>query len=510
MTGPVFIPGFDSNYLVPKFAARMVFGAGVISSGAQPFVCLCIGKKLSTGSMTPDVDVVQCFGMDDADAKAGAGSQLALMAQQAVQIPGAQVWMAACAEPPGAKATVTIVLGGAVTKSGEWSLTVGGVEMHGGITNGLDTNDTVGAAIAAACVSTPRLPFSGAYNAGTHTLTLTCNHFGLDGNDWIAYFDPSNFTTTGLTATVTGSAQVDSNAYRVFAGVVAGSGVDSYTNILGKLAGMRFARIASGATDGTNAAALLSEANNKSAATVLLFEQVLFAWNQDYSTAQTLAKTTLNSVLCQVLWYRNCEVHPALIAATFASARSAFENDNPLYPWDGFVLPNIPGQRFLVDYPSDTEQNTALQNGVTPVTTSGDNAVVVRAITSHCVSGSAVDRRTIDVGDVTVPQKFVTDLGLFWTNTWVKQNPLVGDNFPPDGDFVEPGVGTPSMWDAATLNIARDTKTYGIWLQPVADTDISSYFSDVGGDELILQECNITPRRLQHKLGTVVNQMTPG
>ena len=125
------------------------------------------------------------------------------------------------------------------------------------------------------------------------------------------------------------------------------------------------------------------------------------------------------------MWMRNSEAHPCELAAYKAALRAATEGDDPVPDYDNKTMTGIPPQRFDADVPTDSEQATALNNGITPITTVNGEARIVRSITSYCISGSNPDYRTLDVGDASFPDYACDDLRLMWetdfgppTNTW--------------------------------------------------------------------------------------------
>ena len=108
--------GISSSYKVPRYIAKIVFGAGSVSAGSGRLKCLVVGMKTSAGSMVADQDIVRVTSEDEVDAYAGVGSQLARMAYKALLVPSIELYMAAVTEPgAGTQGTVTCVLSGTIS-----------------------------------------------------------------------------------------------------------------------------------------------------------------------------------------------------------------------------------------------------------------------------------------------------------------------------------------------------------------------------------------------------------
>lgn len=512
---PFQIPGFGPTYFVPKFAAFLVFGAGVISASQQPFYCLLVGQKTTSGSMVSNQDVLQVFQPSDADTAAGVGSQLDLMAEAALQYPGVQVLIAAIPDPSGTAATATAVFSGTATSNGWITVYIGGKNVGVYTINNGTAAAAAGTGLTAFINNAPtnniRIPVTA---AGTTTVTVTDVNVGASGTSIGFYLDLSHLPT-GLTCTVTGSATIGSNTpNRVWLGASSsGTGVEDVTTILTVLNnGTRYARIGAGQIDGTNAALWLAQENAKAAPTSIVLEQVHFGQNGTYSTAQTLAKTTLNGVRCSVVWAPNMECHPSVLAASVAAARASNESGNPLFMWDSFPLSGVPALRFNSDLPSDAQQNTALQNGVTPVTNgNGGTAVIIRGITTHCLSGSLADYRTMDWGDVSVPDEVVYSLAGLYAR-FKQSNPVVAPNPPAGASLPEGGVAYPALWDSQVIAMLTNQYVQAgrgpqPLIEPINETNSQSYLDPA--TDRIMDSVSVTPLRLNHQLGAQVLQVPP-
>ena len=501
--------GISPSYKRPGFIGKIVYGAGAVGAGSQRLKVLLVGMKTSAGSMVADTDVFRVTNEDEVDTYCGVGSQLACMAYAALKVDSAEVWIAAVTEPSGGTvATATLVLSGSLTSGGTLRFRIGGktVTVSVGLTDPLDT---IGANIAAAINAKTKLPVTAAYNTGTDTLTISCKNKGTQGKDWIVYWDKTNSaeTVAGLIITMTGSAAVNTNGVRLGASS-SGTGSEDVTTLLTKLTTTRYARIAVGHNDTANAALWEAQVNTLGGPLSLLLEQFIIGHNRDYASAASLAQTTLNAFLGSVIWMRNAESHPAEIAAWFAAKRSVTEQTNPVPDYDNLLMDVIAPQAFDADIPTGTEQDTALNAGVTPVTTVNGEARLVRAITSYCqTSGGAQDERCLDIGDPTMAQYATLDLKAMYDTDFRPSNPYVGPNPPPEGAPPPPGVGFPDLWNS---NVTARLETYyeNGWLEerPVGVWKPVSTYNKIG--KYIQDEAPLAVRRVQHRLDQVVRQVS--
>lgn len=500
---PIGNTGISSSYKVPRYIAKIVFGAGSVSAGSGRLRCLLVGMKVAAGTMVADQDIVRVTSLDEAIAYAGPRSQLARMASKALLIPSLELYMAAVTEPgAGTQATVTCVLAGTVA-AGVLRFRLAGTSVAVNVSATM-TLDDVGAAIAAAFNAKADLPATCAYNAGTDTLTWTIANKGASGRDWILYFDPTD-KPSALTLTITGSATLNTNGYR-FGAAGSGTGVEDVTTLLTKLTTQRYARIAVAQNDAANLALWETHVNTKAGPLSLLLEQFVVGHNGALASAQSIAQTTLNAFRAQVLWMRNSESHPAEIAAAKAAYRSVNEQANPVPDYDGLTLAGIAPQAFDADLPTDTEQDVALNNSVTPLTSVNGEAKVVRSITSYSLNGSAQDERCLDIGDPVMTDYGVIDSQLLYNTEFRPQNPYVGPN-PAEGEEPPPtGVAYPDLWKASLQDRMLDWFAEG-WLEerPVGNWAPVVDFNKAG--RYILSETPMAVRRVQHRLDNVIRQI---
>lgn len=509
----ISIPGFSDTYKTPRFVAQLILGAGVLSTGVGVLRCLLVGMKTSAGTMTADAAPIGPYtDLDSVEAVAGANSQLVAMARSALKAaPTVQLWLGAVAEPTGTQATVTSVLGGTWTAGGDIIYRINGVTYDVGV-GASDTADTVGAAVVAKINADSACPFTAAYNSGTKTITFTCGNKGLQGTQWVVYLDTS-LLPAGMTATIVGSANVTGNG--VFAGAAAtGTGTEDVTNLQATLQGNTFNRIAVGQNDATNAARWKSYVEAKAAPLVQRYELLVFGYNGSLSSTTSFTQTSLNEKFGQVVAARSSESHPACLAAAMAALRStteggAAEDGNWVPDYDGAVLNGLaPYQRTTESLQwSDSEVESLLNAGVTPLVTVDGSVVCVRAVTSYSLlGGTTPDDRCLDVGDVVFPTNAIVDLQNIYTTQFRVANKYVGPD-PAEGEpAAPPGVATPSLWTTTVQARNRDYFDIGYIEEPDENPPQSEYNKTA---RRIMSVVPWVVRRIQHTIGVVGRQQSP-
>ena len=106
------IAGFSDSVKIPGFFGETVYNAGAVTAGSIPLTLLVAGT-MTTGTATPNQDVVDIFSSGDADAAFGAGSEIAVQCYAALQTAGVTIKAAPTPEANGsATATAIVSIGG--------------------------------------------------------------------------------------------------------------------------------------------------------------------------------------------------------------------------------------------------------------------------------------------------------------------------------------------------------------------------------------------------------------
>lgn len=501
---PIIIQGFPETYKRPGFYGETVYGAGGISSGSIPKCLLLMGLKTSAGTMTADTQVVDIGSDDDADTYCGAGSLLARQCYAARREAGIRIKAIAVTEASGgAAATATITIATNASSSGEWVYTIDGVDVRVAVQSGA-TPTAQATAIKNAINGNPRLPVTATSNVGA--VTVTTKNVGAICNSFIL-FQSKATAPGGSTSTLAGGSAVTSSTPLedgvFFSG---GSGSEDVTNALATLYAGRYHRIGVGMIDATNAALVEAQLDAKAGPTVGRMEHAVFANIGNIAAATSVAQTTLNNARCQLVWIEECETHPSEIAARVAAARLAKEQSNPNSNFDGYPLTGIRAQRSRAKWASESNQVSALDNGVTPLLSQSDGAVTIaRAITTKSLTSSNPDYRTLDVGFATTPDEVRDDLALQWATVFLPANPAVRDDPASEEPDPPAGVATPKRWTSFVENRRETVYAANLWTLPVTTATLTeSEYNNTA--KRIMSKVPVLTHPLQHQIGVSVRE----
>jgi phage tail sheath gpL-like len=493
------IVGFSSTNKVPGFFGETVYRAGPISVGDIPLILLLSGNKLSTGSATPDQDIDDIQSLDQSDALHGAGCELNLMCRAALRVPGVKIKAAASAEAGGAvAATLTITIAGSWTTSGEWRYRIDGVPFSGGIA-ATDSVTNVATAIVAAVQADSHMPCSAANVAGV--VTLTRKSKGTRGNDGTAFQDISALPS-GATSTLGGAGAAVTGPGLHFG---AGTGTDNVTTLLTKILPGRYHRNAVAQADSSNIVRWRDQAVAKAGVLEGRMEHIVVAVSGTLGAATSLASATINAERVQLLHYLHSENHPSELAAVFGAIRTATEQDDPDAAFDDVVLTGVAPQSQAADWPTMANKVSALDNGVTPITTTPDGyAVVVRSIVTHCLLGATPDYRVLDTSQAVVPDYVRDGLGLLWTTQFKVGNPKVNSDPAPTARERPAGVATPKRWSQFATNYLLGLEAALILTDVALNPVVSEYNATA---KRIMSIVPVIPAANQHQIGVSVRQV---
>lgn len=492
----ITILGLSSDDKVPGFYGENKFAQGRLSVGAMPVYCLCIGNKTSSGTATADTQIVDIYGADDADNYEGIGSELALMCRAALNIPGVRVKALAVAEASGVAATLTIVIGGTWTTSGQATVRLGGIAIPFSINNG-ETTAQIATRLNTAINGTPNLFCTS--TVSTSTVTVTCRNIGIRGNDWLAGKDLT-LAPAGVTVTLTGGTA--RTGLVPFSG---GTGQDTLTNVLSTIFSGQFDYIATAPNDATSIAALKAQILIKQGPTEGRLEHYVTSTNiAALATATSFAQTNMNDPVGRYVYHRNSETHPALISATVAALFAATDGSSPNNNYDGDTLPGIAPQAQQVDWFTHSELKTLLNSGVTPLVTNADGSVSFSCvITSRSLlSGAISDFRCFNHGDSVVPYRIRKEVGALWysfvqVNPYAGPDPLSTDPLPPTG------LAFPRLWQSTVLTAMRDFQR-NLWVTAV---DANPPFAEWNTDsKRIMLALPVVVQGLNHQAGVSIRQ----
>lgn len=483
----IVLASLSADDKVPGVYQENKFGQGASSVADRPRYVVVTGNILSTGTLTADSSVVQVFSTDDANTYAGAGSEAALQAEEALAS-GAAVIMAPVAEAAGGVAATLVIAWTTLgSGTGQISLDIGDETVSFVVDTA--SKSTTADNLVAAVNAVARMFCTASKGSGpAYDVTLTVKSKGIRGNNYYVRKDLS-LAPTGNATTLTGGTPTSSGLVP-FSG---GTGTDDASNVITLLKSAAYFRIAAAQNDSTNAARWEAHADAEADPLIEHLEQVVFGHNGTTAQATTLAQSTLNAYLCSLYFCRYSRKHPSQIAARVASIRAVREATNPWERYDGhfgdagaLLWTNVP--QLSADVLLHSELKALLNAGVSPISTYSGDLRIVRSICSRSLNGAAPDYRCLDTADVSVPQRVREDVAEL-SVTFVQNNTGVGPDLP-DGVPQRAGVGTPKIWQALVTGYAREKERDG-WLSSVTEHPPTSTW-------------NATTKRIETALPTVV------
>ncbi|NUP08452.1 MAG: hypothetical protein HOW73_20575 [Polyangiaceae bacterium] len=503
--GQIVIVGFPDGAKIPGVYGDTKFGASGIQLGAAPLRLLLVGQKTAAGSMVSDQDIKQCFSSDEADDLVGPGSPLgnmvvAALAQSNGEPNGFELWLCPIADPTGtpASAAATLTVANVAGLGGSIYIFIGRYRIEVNIAANTSAADAA-AAIEAAVEAEPRVPVTvGVVGA---VATFTWKVPGVVGNDGIIALDLSLAPTT-QTYTLGGGTSIDATTRR-FGG---GTGTPATTNGLAITLPEFYHRVVWQMNDSTSLAAIEAQCDAKAAPGVEMPEHYATAGNGSLAAADSLAQTTLNAHRFQFCWQENAVDHPSETAAAMAAARAMREGSMPNQNYDGLVLKGLRGQVRKADWPTRAEQQSALDNGITPLTSNAaGEVVVIRAVTTRSQDGALPDYRTLDVSEAVVPDAVRLDAGALWLSEYREANKHNAPD-PSGGRAAPAGVATPTGWVQRYTQRLRELEE-ALWITQVTENPMRAEWNTVG--KRIMSAIPVVPLPINHQIGVQVLQMSP-
>jgi phage tail sheath gpL-like len=352
------------------------------NTGGTLQAALIIGQQLAAGTLTPNVPVLS-MGINDTAAKAGAGSQLALMlARYRQHDPYSPVWLLPLADAAGGTAaTGSFLFAGTATASGTLPVYVGDVLTNVGVAVG-DAATVVATNVRAALAAVPSLPTTGAVTSAT--VTLTAQNKGLCGNDIPLSLAPlgaagGQSIPAGITCTITQMS--------------GGAANPTLTTALGNLGTQTFDFIACPYNDTTSLAALatfMNFATGRWSPLVALYGHVFAAFRGTYGTAYTFL-TALDDAHLTVIPFGASSLTPYWLwaAALAGAAGQGLQGDNcvvPLRQVPLYVSPPAQADLFTTQ-----QQNLLLYaGGTTFIVTPSGQVQPQKVITTYQLNAAGV------------------------------------------------------------------------------------------------------------------------
>lgn len=355
------------------------------TSGSRSLVTIqrkiaLVGIKGAAGTATNAVPV-QVFNEAHATELFGVGSELEQSCRAAFLTfldmgAAAQLWAVSIAPPSGVAATGTFVITGPSTESGDVVFSIAGRVFRAPIASGATATAIGDAMVAAVNEDLSSVPGTVANAAGT--VTYTHAHLGVNGNSVKLRV---RSRPAGVAVTPTQPA--------------GGTGVVDITASLDALQTADYQEVAIANHAAADVTDLLSDAVVAWGATRKRWRHYYLGENGTLATATGLNP---NDERIIVISYENSEAMPNVMAASVAAMVAAREAPN--YNHDGTELSAIPPIENPADVFIDSEVETALAAGVTPITIDENSgrSRVERLVTTKKLLGSNPFYDLLDIG----------------------------------------------------------------------------------------------------------------
>ncbi len=294
------------------------------------------------------------------------------------------------------------------------------------------------------------------FSTTSTSITWTSSTTGLSSS--VQFTSGTGVTAAGFdTSLHSGSAAVGGTT--VTGGGVpfsGGAAVEDVSTALTTIGSAWYNYIAIATNDSTNLGRWRSWADGQAAPFVEKPSFLVLAMNGSLVTAASRAQNDLNDPFFQLAWMLHGESHPTSIAAALCALRCETEQVVPNSDYDGSVLLGIApmSSQASADVPDRSTMQTALDEGVTPLTSDNDTKVV-RSITTLSLNGTVPYYGTLDTYQAVVPQNVRARLKLRWAahrakNKYLRADPSPSEPTPPEG------VTTPTRWNAEVTSELKD------------------------------------------------------
>ena len=450
MSAVIPITGVDLGFRVPGGYAEIIFAQGPSTASAGVREVVFVMPMISTGTYTPNT-LYSVRNAGQAEAGGGAGSPLHRGIRKFMTAnKNAKVWAVAVAETSGGSpvaATGTVTFTTAPTGVGTATVTVCGEDASYTFSSA-DTVTTIAAGLVGAINSKTWLPVVATNSSGV--LTLTAKLKGISqGTASLGVIRFRAVITAGVGTTV-----AVSGAF-LGTGVAGAEGstteAANLATALAVLDSVRKYNIVSSANDATSLGNLKTHVVTKSLPLQGLRSVAITAYTGSLSTCQTLA-IGKNYERLTIVQQINSEHDCAELAGAWAAFRQAGEQVDSAKNFDGTSLdPYILPAANVADWPDATDQNDAINDGITIIGSNNAGAYVVMSVDTRSKNstGTVDDFRATETHRVSVCDEFTDELLIRW-DLGYKGQKLKDDQRLADGS-VNPnqklirGVLTPSQ-----------------------------------------------------------------
>jgi phage tail sheath gpL-like len=454
------ITGIGADWRVPGGYAEILFAQGPASASAGVRAVVFVMPKLSTGTWT--AATLYSIGSEkDAEDGFGAGSPGHRAVRKFFQInKDAPCFGVPVAETTGGSpiaATSTVTFTTTPTARGVATVTVCGEECSYGYTT-TDTVSSVAAGIKAAINAKSWLPVTADNSSGI--LTITAKLKGISqGTASVPVISVRAVVTTGTGITVACTGAVGTGVIGVEGSTTEAA---STATALAAIDNVRKYYVVSSANDATTLGHFKTHITNKSEPRRGLRSVAIAAYPGTAAACTTIA-TGLNYERIQLNWLENPDNDCAEIAGAIAAIRQKEEAVDATKNLSMWSLSGILSNAYATsDWPSDTELNDAINDGISPIKSSDSGPVWVMNLNTRSknAAGTQDDFRATEAHRVSgadlYTDEVLADWALNMSGKKLEDDNVLADGKPDPNQRLRAGVIRPSTYKPRLLRFIDD------------------------------------------------------
>lgn len=472
----IVLVGLGAQWAVPGTYFELDFAQGPVAGFGGLRKILLLGNATAAGTATRDTVVygpdtqTTCQTETDVIGLFGVGSQLHRMFLRFAAINTVSpLYFLAVTASAGIAASITETIATTATSAGNHRTWCVDQFVDTTINTG-DTPTTIAANIVASVNSQTRWPVTASPAAGV--ITYTAKIAGPEGN-WIrmqALITPTT-ATIGTTTTLTANTFLTS-----------GATADVNTTALTTIASARYFYIVSGDSDATNLGRLVTQVNSQALPLNGIRQNVVFGSMDTLANTITVC-TGLNAARAECVWGNSTDFTPAELAANNCAIYALLEQGSPFgvarKNFSNFPASSSDQTQWIVaagragvgGSPTPTQQQSALQNGISPIAVSGSGSYLVKRCTTRSMNGAVNDFRVRDKHKVIVCDYWCDDAGTIIATQFggkdLLPDPVQGQPPPP------PTATTPKRLAGAVKSLTSNYGSQSQWSYPPGETPLA-------------------------------------
>lgn len=426
------LTGVSDAYRVPRGLAEIFFNQGAGGGASATREVVVFAPKAAGGTATVNTRY-ELLNAGDAETYGGIGMPAHRFARKFFESGGRKLYAVFYAEAGGTAATKTILVSGPSTSAGTAHIVICGEDCSVAFANAAAVDD-VGAALVVAINNKSWLPVTAAFNSGTDTITITSRVTGVCSNVNIKVRTSVDGTglTLGAGGDLTGGA----------AGTAEATSIATSLAAVASTSGLYFFCYPGGqaAADYACATALKTALSTRSAPNPGLRSVGIFA-NRDTPANDDTMAAALNYERLQQLWMENSEHDAAEIVGQVAAIRQKYEQADSGYNFAGYGSRgegdwSLKPTYLDSDWPTDSEQDTAINHGYTPIASTTSGTHIVMSVNTRAKTGSVYDFRCTETHRVSICDDFVARCLQIWAlisaGKKLKNDTFLADGVTPD------------------------------------------------------------------------------